>query len=223
MTLEETLAEAEMKLTVFGATGRIGAEVVRQALDAGHEVTAVVRDPARLAVNDPRLEVIAVPGLANPDLLGPAVAGRDAVLSGVGPRRRSDTHVASESTRGILGAMAAHGVRRLIVVSAAPVGPPPADDGWLDRRVLRPFISTLLRDVYADLALMEREIRDSGVDWTVVWPPRLVGTPANGAYRTAIGANVPHARTISRAEVAHLMLAALGDPAMVGRPVGIAR
>ena len=212
-----------MKLTVFGATGRIGGEVVRQALAAGHGVTAVVRDPARLAVRDPRLEVVTVSGLDDPEALAPAVAGRDAVLSGVGPRRRSDTHVASESTRAILGAMTAHGVRRLVAVSAAPVGPSPAGDGWFDRRVLRPFITTLLRDVYADLAVMERDIRDSGVDWTVVWPPRLVDSPPRGAYRTAIGANVPHARTVSRAEVAHLMLVALDDPAMVGRPVGIAR
>jgi uncharacterized protein YbjT (DUF2867 family) len=211
-----------VRLTVFGATGRIGGEVIRQALATGHGVTAVVRDPGRLTVRDPRLEVLTVAGLADPDPLGPAVAGRDAVLSGVGPRRRSDTRVASESTRGILGAMAAHGVRRLVAVSAAPVGPAPADDGWLDRRVLRPFITRLLREVYADLAVMEREIRDSGVDWTVIWPPRLTDGPV-GAYRTAIGANVPHGRTISRAEVADLMLAALNDPATVGQPVGIAR
>jgi uncharacterized protein YbjT (DUF2867 family) len=223
MTLEETVAEAAMKLTVFGATGRIGGEVIRQALTAGHEVTAVVRDPGRLTVRDPRLEVVTVESLADPDLLGPAVAGRDAVLSGVGPRRRTDTRVASESTRGILAAMSAHGVRRLVAVSAAPVGPAPAGDRWFDRRVLRPFITALLRDVYADLAVMEREIRDSGVDWTVIWPPRLVDSPPKSAYRTAIGANVPHGRTISRAEVADLMLAALNDPAMVGQPIGIAR
>ena len=152
-----------MKLTVFGATGRIGGEVVRQALAAGHEVTAVVRDPSRLAARDPRLEVVTVPSLADPEPLGPAVAGRDAVLSGVGPRKRSDNRVASESTRGILGAMTAHGVRRLVAVSAAPVGPAPDGDGWLDRRLLRPFITTLLRDVYADLAVME------GRSGTAVW------------------------------------------------------
>ena len=120
-------------------------------------------------------------------------------------------------------AMAAHGVRRMVAVSAAPVGPAPDGDGWLDRRVLRPFITTLLRDVYADLAVMEREIGDSGLDWTIIWPPRLVDSPPKGAYRSAIGANVPHGRTISRAEVADLMLAALNNPATVGQPVGIAR
>ena len=72
-----------MKLTVFGATGGSGKEIVRQALDAGHEVTAVVRDPARFPVTGDRLEVFRA-DLTDPQALRPAVAGRDAVLSGLG-------------------------------------------------------------------------------------------------------------------------------------------
>ncbi|MDF3146555.1 NAD(P)H-binding protein, partial [Streptomyces sp. T21Q-yed] len=74
-----------MKLTVFGATGGTGKEIVRQALDAGHQVTAVVRDPARFTVTGEQLEVFRA-DLADPQALRPAVAGRDAVLSGLGAR-----------------------------------------------------------------------------------------------------------------------------------------
>ncbi|MYV41329.1 NAD(P)H-binding protein, partial [Streptomyces sp. SID1328] len=63
-----------MRLTVFGATGGVGGEIVRQALDAGHEVTAVVRDPARLTVTGERLQVVRA-GLSDPEALRGAVAG----------------------------------------------------------------------------------------------------------------------------------------------------
>jgi len=100
-----------MKLTVFGATGGIGGQVVRQALAAGHEVTAVVRAAGRFDVSHPALEVATVPGLTDPDVLRPALEDSDAVISGVGPRGRKDGPVASNTTRGILAAMEASGVR----------------------------------------------------------------------------------------------------------------
>ena len=75
-----------MRVTVLGATGGIGGEVVCQTLDRGREVTAVVRDARRVQVKDVRLRVVTVPDLQQPDLLVPPVEGRDAVLSAVGPR-----------------------------------------------------------------------------------------------------------------------------------------
>jgi uncharacterized protein YbjT (DUF2867 family) len=123
-----------MKMTVFGATGRIGGEVVRQALDAGHDVTAVVRDPARFEVRHAALEVAKVPGLTDPDVLRPALEGSEAAISGVGPRGRKDGPVASTATRGILRAMEVTGVRRFEAVSAVPVGPVPAGESFVNRR-----------------------------------------------------------------------------------------
>jgi uncharacterized protein YbjT (DUF2867 family) len=163
-----------MKMTVFGATGGIGGQVVRQALDAGHKVTAVVRDPARFEVSHPALEVATVPGLTDPEVLRPVLEASDAALSGVGPRGRKDGPVASSSTRGILRAMEASGVRRFVAVSAVPVGPVPEGESWLNRRIILPLISAFARDVYADLAEMEDEIRRSVTEWTVVRPPKLV-------------------------------------------------
>jgi uncharacterized protein YbjT (DUF2867 family) len=211
-----------MKLTVFGATGGIGGHVVRQALDAGHKVTAVVRDPARFDVSHPALEVATVPGLTDPEVLRPVLEGSDAVISGVGPRGRKDGPVASSTTRGMLRAMGASGVRRFVVVSAVPVGPVPEGESFVNRRILLPFISALLRDVYADLAEMEDEIRRSTTEWTVVRPPKLVDKPLTGTYQTCVGGNVPRGYAISRADVAHAMLAALDDPATLGQAVGVA-
>jgi putative NADH-flavin reductase len=220
-----------MKLTVFAATGRIGGHILEQALAAGHDVTAVARNPATLpaAVR----AVAADLAVVDPSALEPAVAGADAVLSGLGPRSRSDAGIASVGTRPIVQAMRATGVRRIVAVSAAPVAtvaspgrphPPRHDpgDGFLMRYLAAPALVAALRDVYADLALMEDVLRDSGLDWTAVRPPRLTNRPLTGAYRTALGRNLRHGLLVSRADVAHLMLAVLDRPETVGQTIGIA-
>ncbi len=213
-----------MKLTVFGATGGIGGQVVTQALAAGHTVAAVVRDRARLTVPDqPGLRVVTVPGLTEPGPLEAALAGSDAALSGVGPHARGDAGVAAVATRAILAALATAGVRRFVAVSAAPVGPTPEDERFLRRRVLYPLVKLALRPVYDDLAAMEADIRRSGTEWTVVRPPRLDDKPLSGHYRLAFGANVSNGAFASRADVAHAMLALLDDPRAIDQPVGVAR
>ncbi|MFI0240930.1 NAD(P)-dependent oxidoreductase [Streptomyces sp. NPDC016845] len=211
-----------MKLTVFGANGGIGQEIVRQALGAGHEVTAVVRDPARFTATGERLEVVRG-DLGDPGSLRPAVAGRDAVLSGLGPRKRADarTGIAAELTRSVLRAMDAEGTRRLLVVSAAPVGPHPADSPLADRAMLK-VIGSILKDVYADLAAMEAELALSATDWTSVRPPRLQDKPLTGTYRKVVGGSPRAGRFIGRADVAHAMLAMMDDRATVKQGVGVA-
>jgi len=211
-----------MKITVFGATGGIGGEVVRQALKAGHQVTAVVRDPARFNVKHAALEVAVAPDLSDAEALRPALEASDAAVSGVGPRGRKDGPVASTATRCILRALERSGVARFAAVSAVPVGPVPAGESFVNRRLLLPLISALLRDLYADLAQMEEEIKRSNTLWTIVRPPKLVDKPRTGIYRTSIGGNVPRGYSISRANVADAMIAALSDPTTVRQVVGVA-
>ncbi|RZU72550.1 putative NADH-flavin reductase [Micromonospora kangleipakensis] len=221
-----------MKLTIVGASGGIGRHLVDQAVAAGDDVTAVVRDPGKLAGAPVRV-VAADLATADPTALRGAVEGADAVLSGLGPRSSADAGIATRGTRALLAAMTAGGVRRIVVVSAAPVGtvptpgrphPPRRDpgDGPLMRYLLGPAIRRVLRRHYADLALMEEVLRDSGLDWTVVRPPRLTDRPLTGAYRTAYGRNVRGGLTVSRADVAHAMRHLLDRPESVGRTVGIA-
>ncbi len=221
-----------MKLTIFAATGGIGRHILDQAVAAGHDVTAVVRNPDRL---DADVRTVAADlATAGPDALATAVEGADAVLSGLGPRSGADTGVTSRGTRAIIAAMQAAGVRRLAVVSAGPIGtvpspgrprPPRHDpgDGFVMRQLLTPLVKAALRRHYDDLALMEDAVRDSGLDWTVVRPPRLTDRPLTGTYRTAYGQNLRRGVVIPRADVAHFMLRAVQDPAAAGQVVGIAR
>lgn len=211
-----------MKITVFGASGGIGGHVVRQALDGGHRVTAVLRQGAKFDLAADQLRVVRVPNLEDAEVLLPALEGADAVVSGVGPRGRKDGPVASNATRTVLWALEHAGVRRFVAVSAVPVGPVPAGESFLNRRVILPLIGAIARDVYVDLAAMEAEINHSSLDWTIVRPPKLVNKPLTGRYRTKVGGNVTRGYSISRADVAHLMLSVLGDRATVARSVGVA-
>jgi putative NADH-flavin reductase len=211
-----------MKLTVFGASGRIGGHLVRQALDAGHAVTAVVRDAARFEVRDAALAVATVPDLGDLTALLPTLEDCDGALSAVGPRGRNDGPVAATATRCILRALEASSVRRFVAVSAVPVGPTPDGESFVNRRLLLPMMGAFLRDLYADLAVMEGDIRDSATDWTILRPPKLVDKPLTATYRTVVGANVPRGYFISRADAAHAMLASFTSPATIRQPLGVA-
>ena len=211
-----------MKVTVFGATGGIGVQVVTQLLDAGHDVVAVIRDRAHFAHSRQGLAIEQVPSLTAPGSLLHALRGAEAVISAVGPRSLKDGPVASSATRAILNAMMQMGVGRLVAISASPVAPGAEGDGFLLRVIMRPLIKAVLADLYIDLARMEGEIEQSGLDWTVIRPPRLVDGPLTGVYRSVVGGNVPNGYAISRADTAHAMVSALSNVATIRRPVGVA-
>ena len=90
------------------------------------------------------------------------------------------------------------------------------------RHIGEPIAKTLFGKIYPDLAAMEDQLRGSGLDWTVLRPPKLTGKPLTGTYRTAVGRNVRGGRSIPRADLAHCMLAVLGQPGTIGQVIGIA-
>lgn len=210
-----------MKLTVIAATGGVGRAVLAQALDAGHDVTAVVRDPSRLHREVPAVAV----DLAAPvtEALCSAVAGADAVLSCLGPRAKTETGIVSPGTARIIAAMQAVGASRLLVVSgiglttvptAARPRPPRREPGagplmnYVTLPIARAVIGTHMRDV----AAMEEQLEESGLDWTSVRPPYLSDGPLTGVYQVAYGTSLPRALKISRSDAAHCMLGAVADP-----------
>ena len=210
-----------MKVTILGATGATGACLADQALAAGHEVTAIVRDPGRLVIPANRRLRTVTADIMDPASIAPAIAGADAVISAVGPRGTGPTTVIQDSVHSIIAAMDKAGTRRLLEVSGSIV----ADEGESPymRYLIKPVARrTFLRHVCAGMRRGEDEIRDSDLDWTIFRPPALNGKAATGAYRTAIDRNLPHGFTVSRADLAACMLATLGDSATTHRHVAIA-
>ncbi|MEV6771956.1 NAD(P)H-binding protein [Nocardia sp. NPDC051030] len=221
-----------MKLTVFGGSGLVGQQLLEQAVAAGHDVTAVVRDPQKVA-RFPVTVVTADLLTADLDTLVFAIGGADAVLSAIGPADNKAAGIASKGTAAIIEAMHETAVRRLIVVSAAPVrttpsprnpNPPKRDEGdpFFLKYVIYPIVKAVLRPRYLDLALMEDELEASDLDWTAIRPVQLTDKPLTANYRIALGENLPGGRYVSRADVAHCMLRALDWPETSGRAVGMA-
>lgn len=210
-----------MKLTVFGATGGTGVEVVRQGLAQGHQVTAVVRDPARLDVPaHEQLEVVAA-NVLDPAEISPAISGREVVVSALGPRDRGPTTICRDGARGIMSAMDTAGVRRLVVVSNS--GMHTEGDGIFTKRVVKPMLIRMLREGYEDMQAMEDRVAASGLEWTIVRPPRLTNGQHTGRIASSVGQNVRGSFTISRADLADYVLRAAEDRALVGKAVSVAK
>src|SRR3954452_4505756 len=167
-----------MKLVIFGPTGGTGQQVVSQAVAAGHDVTAVARNPDAVTADRSRLQVVRGDVL-EPASLDGVFDGAHAVLSTLGSHSgRKPTYVYSEGMRNIRAGMEKAGVRRVVAISAIPVSRP-EDKSFVDRYIAHPLLSLFFGGSYDDLRRMEAELRTADdVDWTVVRPPRLKDGPA---------------------------------------------
>ena len=157
----------------------------------------------------------------DPSVLESAVHGADAVLSGLGPRSAADAGITAPGTEAVIRAMQATGVRRVVVVSASGAFIEESDD-LVTRRLVKPLLGVVLRESFADTTTMEAVIRASGLDWTIVRPPRLTDGPHTGRYRTGQH-GVRRGYTVARADVADCLLSLVDRSESVGRTITVAR
>jgi len=204
-----------MNILIFGATGGTGRQIVAQALERRHSVTAFVRDTARLQVAHPLLRCV-VGDAMDLGSVGTALQDQDAVLCALGTmpeakgdrsRRQPGVPVCSVGTRNIIQAMLQHSVRRLVVETSASVG----DSRQAGRFGAGIIIRLLLRDVMEDKERQEMSVRDSALDWTIIRPVRLSDAARSDHVRS--GKNLAWGLTsaVSRPDVAAVMLDALHD------------
>lgn len=198
-----------MRLTLFGATGGTGRQFLTQALEAGHQVQALVRRPEALAdVRHERLEPMAG-DLLEAGAVDRAVAGSEAVVFTAGYsgsygllKAREGTRLYSAGMDNVLAAMERHGVRRLVAVSSLAVVDA-HDEPWFFRVVIKGYF---LRKVYDDMILMEQRLAKSPLDWTVLRPPELTDKPRTDRYRLSDTGDLPKSRYLSRADLATALL-----------------
>jgi putative NADH-flavin reductase len=206
-----------MRLTVFGATGGTGTEVVRQALAGGHDVTAVVRDPGGMRLPpDASLSVITA-DVMDSAAIKPALNGAGAVVSALGPRPRGPLNVLADSMRAILAAMDATGTRRLVAVSASGFFKEEGE-GLITGAVAKPILRAIFRARVPDARHFEQLITASGTDWTIMRPAQLTNAPRR-PYKTALDRHL--GPRIARADLADAILVALTDPATIGHRVNL--
>jgi putative NADH-flavin reductase len=185
-----------VQIAIAGAAGRTGLQVTDHALDRGHRVKALARRPESILRQSDRLATVAIDVLDR-DALADALAGCDAVIStlGVGTSR-APTQLYSQGIANVLHAMHVHTVRRLAVVSTAPVGPRDQQP-FLERRIAMPILDRLFRSTYDDMRRMEAVLGQSDVDWVCLRPPRLVAKNAVGAYRLDADRPLAKARSLT--------------------------
>jgi putative NADH-flavin reductase len=200
------------QVLVLGAAGLTGQHVVAQALEAGHQVTAFVRNPQALSVSSERLRIVTGDVTSDEQTLSAALKGQDVVISALGRGKsfQSKGLIAASMPR-IVHAMEHTGVRRLVFMSAFGIGDTYRDTPWLPRI----FIATLLRDVYRDKTAGEVVLRQSSLDWTLVYPTGLVDRPATGQYRAAARLSLHGFPTVARADVATFLLSQIDDKTFV--------
>lgn len=192
-----------MKILIVGATRGIGRQLLEQALASGHSVTALARNPQRLAAQHERLRLLKG-DILDPGSVAAAMAGQDAACCTIGVKTPwEQAGVFSEGTRQLLQAMKKAGVRRLMCVTGIGAGDSKGHGGFLYDRIFYPL---LLRAVYADKDRQESLIKASDVDWTIVRPGFLTHGPLTGNYRVLTELTGITAGRISRADVAHFIL-----------------
>lgn len=196
-----------MKIAIFGATGKTGQPLVRQALDAGYEVVALVRTPPKITLQNKNLRVI------QGDILDvvqveAAIQGVDAVLSVLGPSSNKPDFTVSKGFDNILSAMQRQNVRRIILTAGAaihdPLDKPPIMDRFFHR-----MVRIFSKNVFEDMAQVVAKVRASDRDWTIVRVPVLRDTPATGNLKVGyLGETSP---MLSREDLAAFMLKQLND------------
>ena len=192
-----------MDLVIFGASGQTGRLVVAQALQRGHTVRAFARNLSPLEVQHTRLTRLAG-DVSDAGAVTRAVAGTDAVICTLGSNNPLRSYPAFRiGVRHLLGAMRSTGVSRLIYLSFLGVRP--------GRRQLRwPFKSIaplLLPGSVADHEANEAEIRQSGVEWTIVRAPKLGNGPPSGRVRSGEEIRAQgRFPVVARADVASFMV-----------------
>lgn len=213
-------SEVPQRVLIVGATGGTGRQLVAEALERGLTVTALVRDPSKLAVQHPQLSVVQGDVL-EPASLEAAMRGQEAVLCALGHKQYfRPTRILSEGTANLLRAMDSHGVRRLICETSLGIGDSAGRMGLYYTLFVIPLI---LPFYFWDKTRQERIVAASSREWIIVRPGALTNGPNRGGLKHGrrIGSFLWTVR-VSRADVAEFMLDQLGSNAYLRTAAGVA-
>jgi putative NADH-flavin reductase len=215
-----------MKIAIFGASGATGKLLTQRSLDAGYDVTVLLRDPKKLSIRD-RLNIIQG-SVFEPSSVSQTIEGADVVLSALGANSLRKEDVLERAVPQIVGAMQFTAtqpkpVRRIIVLGSAGALPDSLDKqpAWRRWMVQNILYSTLLKWPVASQISQWKSLSNSNLDWTMVMPPMLTNIPARGTYRIDGDALPPNASRISREDVADFMMQQISGPQWIRKGVYI--
>jgi putative NADH-flavin reductase len=199
-----------MKIIIFGATGRTGLPLVTQALEAGHEVTAFVRNPNKIQISHAKLRVVQGE-LDDPVGVEAAIAGQDAVLSALGPIPNGRKDIMRVAFTNIIAATQQTGIKRLISLTGAGVAQP-GDEPKLINKFISLMLNLFSKDTIIDSSEHAHLVRASELEWTIVRVPMLTDSVRTGNIRVGM-VGINDGMRIARLDVAAFMLKVLEDGA----------
>lgn len=194
----------QLNILVIGASGGIGAQVVQRALSQGHSVTALVRNPDKLAIRHDRLAIVKGDILL-PDSIQDAFVNKDIVISAIGSNSKKQTTIYSRGALNIIKAMKDAGVTRCFFISASGLEVNPSFN-FLLKWATRNILQRIFKEMYKDLIDMENIIRRTSLNWTIMRPPRLTNGRATGQCRFSVNKYLEQGKQISRSDLAYFML-----------------
>ncbi len=198
-----------MKITVIGASRGIGLALTKMALEHGHEVTALLRDPSKMSLTHPKLH-IAIGDVRNQASIEAALVGQDAVCVCIGvPPSRQPMDTFSQGARNVLAALQKTPNAKLISVTGIGAGDSRGHGGFLYDKLIQPL---LLKTIYEDKDREEAIIKASTAEWMIVRPGMLTNGEYTGKYRVLTDMTGVTAGKISRADVADFVLRQLSYP-----------
>jgi putative NADH-flavin reductase len=203
-----------MRIAIIGASRGIGSELLKAAIEKGHEVTALVRDPAKLNISTLGLKFI-TGNILDSFSVAAAIAGQEAICVCVGiPPTRKPVDIFSRGTQNILAAIGKESNQKLILITGIGAGDSKGHGGFFYDRILNPL---LLTSSYADKDRAESILKASNVEWLIVRPGFLTNGPRTGKYRVIENLSGVTAGKISRADVADFILKQLASPTCFGK------
>ena len=198
-----------MKILVFGASGDTGKQLVEQALAAGYEVVAYVRNPSKLNVSNKHLTIIQGE-LSDAALIETAIKGTEAVLSALGPRGGSKNKPLTQGMQNIIAAMKNQGVRRLVITSTLSAKDS-KDKPDLRTKAMVNLVKTTMHAAYEDIVNLAETVRASDLDWTIVRLTLLNNKPKSGKVKAGYVGTGEVGTQTSRADIADFMLKQIND------------
>jgi uncharacterized protein len=215
-----------MKIVVFGATGNVGRNVVKEALGRGHEVVGVVRDPD--AVESPDARAGFVRGDAtNRRSVAELARGADAVVSAISPRPNARGLPAPSLTaaaHALIGGMRDAGTKRLLAVGGAGSLEVAPGKALVDEPGFPEAYKPEALDGRASLSVYRAEA--TGLDWTLISPAvEIAPGERTGRYRTtddSVLSDASGKSFITFEDFAVAIVDELERPAHVGRRFGVA-
>ena len=207
-------------IAVLGASGGIGFETVKIALKYGHNVTAILRTPSKLTIVHPNLKIVKG-DIMKPETLEKHLYNKDAVISAIGKNSLKETTLYSAGNKNLLAMMEKTNTKHVFFISAAGLEINPSFNLFV-KLTTKFVLQNLLRNMFEDLIRMEKIVKESKENWTIVRPPSLTNKPFTGNYRFSINSFLKKGLKISRADLADFIINNITNESIYKKTVEVA-